>query len=67
MGSVGRGSALGDPYHCHACLRGSGIHCGDGAAESGQRRQVMEPNARLDLGGQRLRGVGSPAVQRQEG
>ena len=51
VGPVGLGPALGDFCHCHACLRGSGIHCGHGAAESRQRRQVMEPNASLDLGG----------------
>ena len=58
--------ALGDPCHGHACLRGSGIHCGHGTAESRQRRQVMEPNAWLDLGGQHLQGVSSQAVRRQE-
>ena len=67
MGSVRRGPALGDSGHCHACPRGSSIHRGDGTAESGQHRQVMEPYARLDLGGQHVRGVGSPAVWRQEG
>ena len=51
VGLVGLGPALGDPCHSHACLRGPGIHCGHGAAESRERRQVMEPNARLDLGG----------------
>ena len=51
MGWVGLRPALGDPSHRHACLRGPRIHRGHGSAESGQRRQVMEPNARLDLGG----------------
>ena len=51
VGPVGLGPSLGDSCHSHACLRGPGIHCGYGAAESGPRRQVMEPNAWLDLGG----------------
>ena len=49
MGPVGLKPALGDSYHSHACLRGPSTHCGFGAAESGQRRRVMEPNAWLDL------------------
>ena len=61
VGSVGRGPALGDSGHCHACPRGSSIHRGDGTTESGQRRQLMEPYARPDLGGQHVRQVSSPA------
>ena len=51
MCPVGVGPGLGDSRHSHACLRGPGIHCGYGAAESGQSRQVMESNARFDLRG----------------
>ena len=51
MGPVGLGPALGDSCHSHACLRGPGIHRDYSAAKSGQHRQVMEPNARLDFGG----------------
>ena len=67
MGLVGLVSVLGDPRHCHSGWRGPRIHRGYGSAEGCQRRQVMEPNARLDVGGQHLRGFGGQAVRRQEG
>ena len=66
VGPGGLWPALGGPCHSHACLRGSGIYGNHGAAESHQRRQVMEPQARLDFGGQHLRGVGCHAMRRQE-
>ena len=59
--------ALDDPGHGHTRLRGPCIHRHDTASEGRQRRQVMEPDARASLWGQHSRGVGRPAVGRQEG
>ena len=67
LGLVCLGPALGDPGHGHARPRGPRIHRHDITAEGGQRRQVMEPDARASLGGQYLWGVCSPAVWRQKG
>ena len=67
LGLVGLVSTLDDPRSCHTYHRGPRIHHSYGSAEGCQRRQVMEPDARLDTGGQHLRGVKGQALRCQEG
>ena len=58
---------LGDPRHSHARRGRSSIHHGDSSAEGRQRRQVMEPDVWLSVGGQHLWGFGGQAVRCQKG
>ena len=63
MGLVGLLPTLGYPCHSHARRCGSHIHRGYGPTEGRKRRQVMEPDARLDIGGQYVGGGGGSVAR----